>query len=547
MTLDLKKSGSWRARWNHGGKPFRVTLGSSKSIKRADAQKMHDMIMSLFAVRVINDETYDSKQTLWLKKCDDKLHARLEKIGLARERAARRSVSDFTLESVCQDFLTFKESIVVPKTLAKYRQAFIGLQRQFGKSKDIRDITPNEAKNYPRNLKKQGNRHGKTYADSTVAKQIGQIKELFRWAGSEGIVQVDVFAYGVKCRKKPIEIRNHYVTLEETQELFNCQYTLQSLARIVLARLMGLRGASDTLWIRNRDVNFADGDVNRATVTIDSHKNGGRICPMFHDANWIIFKLLCDAEPNPDGYLFKGEKEDAVRAGEADCDFSLSEQYAGRYTASTGKSRIPKLFHNCRSSWVTELVKVFGINKHDCAKWIGHTEAIQDSNYLQMISEDIHQAMDDAMSQEKGAKKGATYTGSHWFELLHTALQTNHPELAEAALEHTQNITKIGMRGLFRIPSVDIASHSTTSLAEVLSSEGGTIRQSVSNSKYRVGKVHAEKRGQLRGQPKSIGPVTPTLLATIWNDLCEAEQSNVNQIIVDYLQSQTSEIVDAQN
>ena len=48
-------------------------------------------------------------------------------------------------------------------------------------------------------------------------------------------------------------------------------------------------------------------------------------------------------------------------------------------------------------------------------------------------------------------------------------------------------------------------------------------------------------------QNTSIGPVTPTLLATIWNDLCEAEQSNVNQIIVDYLQSQTGEIVDAEN
>ena len=69
-----------------------------------------------------------------------------------------------------------------------------------------------------------------------------------------------------------------------------------------------------------------------------------------------------------------------------------------------------------------------------------------------------------------------TYTGSHWFELLHTALQNNHPELAEAALEHALDITKIGMRGLFRIPSVDITSHSTTSLAEVLSSEGGTRR-----------------------------------------------------------------------
>ena len=114
-------------------------------------------------------------------------------------------------------------------------------------------------------------------------------------------------------------------------------------------------------------------------------------------------------------------------------------------------------------------------------------------------------------------------------------------------MEHASDITKIGMRGLFRIPLVDIASHSTPSLAEVLSSEGGTTGQRVSHGKYRVGKVHAEKRGQLRGQPKSIGPVTPTLLATIWNDLCEAEQSNVNQIIVDYLQSQTGEIVDAEN
>ena len=90
-------------------------------------------------------------------------------------------------------------------------------------------------------------------------------------------------------------------------------------------------------------------------------------------------------------------------------------------------------------------------------------------------------------------------------------------------------------------------SHKCTLVRLSKGSEGGARVKSVSHGKYRVGKVRAEKRGQLRGQPKSIGPVTPTLLATIWNDLCEAEQSNVNQIIVDYLPSQTSEIVDAQN
>ena len=91
-----------------------------------------------------------------------------------------------------------------------------------------------------------------------------------------------------------------------------------------------------------------------------------------------------------------------------------------------------------------------------------------------MISEDIYEAMASAIEEAEDSKNHPTYIGSFWFNQLYIALQTNHPELAEKALEHAQNIIKIGMRGLFRIPSVDIASYSTTSLAEVLSSEGGT-------------------------------------------------------------------------
>ena len=478
MTLDKKLNGSgthsWRARWEHEGRSYTVTIGSASTTADMKAKRDHDMILSLFATRVIHDEAFDKKQQAWLNGCDSKLHGRLKKLGLVRERAAKRSASAFTLAVVCKEFMDMKEPIVKTPTMKKIHLAFSRFQRHFGAGKDIRDITPSDAKTYPRKLKQQGRADGKPLADSHVSKQLGQIKELFRWAGSEGIIEVDVFAYGVSHTKRPDQTRSHYVTLTETQELFNCQYSLKSLARIVLARLMGLRGAADTLWIRNCDVNFANGDVSRATVTIDSHKNGGRVCPMFHDANWIIFKLLCDAEPNPDGYLFKGEKEDAVRAGEADCDFSLSEQYAGRYTASTGKSRIPKLFHNCRSSWVTDLVKVFGLNKHDCANWIGHTEAIQGSNYLQMISEDIYEAMAEVVNTKRGTDRGTDYIGSYWFELLHTALQTNHPELAEAALEHASDITKIGMRGLFRIPSVDITPRSLLDQRERNGSRGGT-------------------------------------------------------------------------
>ena len=102
------------------------------------------------------------------------------------------------------------------------------------------------------------------------------------------------------------------------------------------------------------------------------------------------------------------------------------------------------------------------------------------------------------------------------------------------------------MRGLFRIPSVVIASHSPASLAEVFSSEGGTTGQRVSHGKYRVGKFTAKKTTQETTQLLTVGNVTPTLLATIWDELSEAERSHINEIVVHHLQMNMEESVEAE-
>ena len=91
-----------------------------------------------------------------------------------------------------------------------------------------------------------------------------------------------------------------------------------------------------------------------------------------------------------------------------------------------------------------------------------------------MISEDIYEAMADVMNTKRGTDRGTDYIGSYWFELLYTALETNRPELAEKALEHASSITKIGMRGLFRIPSVDITPRWLLHQREGNGSRGGT-------------------------------------------------------------------------
>ena len=89
-------------------------------------------------------------------------------------------------------------------------------------------------------------------------------------------------------------------------------------------------------------------------------------------------------------------------------------------------------------------------------------------------------------------------------------------------------------------------SHKCTLVRRSKSSEGGTSVKGVSHSKYRVGKFTARKSDQKSDQLLTVGNVTPTLLATIWDELSEAERSHINQIVVHYLQMNIEESVEAE-
>ena len=89
-------------------------------------------------------------------------------------------------------------------------------------------------------------------------------------------------------------------------------------------------------------------------------------------------------------------------------------------------------------------------------------------------------------------------------------------------------------------------SHKCTPVRLSKSSEGGTIGQGVSHSKYRVGKFTAKKTTQETTQLLTVGNVTPTLLATIWDELSEAERSHINEIVVHHLQMNMEESVEAE-
>jgi hypothetical protein len=180
-------------------------------------------------------------------------------------------------------------------------------------------------------------------------------------------------------------------------------------------------------------------------------------------------------EPHPNGFLFKGEAEDKIRAG-GDCDLSLATQFGERYEVYTRRESIPKMFTNLRSTCVTELVKIFGFDKHSVCRWIGHAEYIQDEHYLQMMDDDHAAAMSNLSTGKINPQINPSGTGSYLSEMVFIALHRNLPELVEAATEHALGITKIGKNKMFGTPAVRATPVWSPPRELVESSGGGTRR-----------------------------------------------------------------------
>ena len=398
------------------------------------------------------------------------------KVGLDRDIRVRRTRSDYRLDRVIAAYRDTRDD---PYATSKVLDvSFAGLIQRFGDAKDIREITSTEAKQYPKWLKRRGRSHGGgELADSTVAKRVERIKSMFLWATAEGIVPRSVFSFGVRTKSTPQKHRQYFVGLNDSEMFFNSQDNLQNLALAVLARFLGVRPASDCVWLRNQDIDFADGDCSRATVKLDSVKTGGRTCPLFSDAAYVILKLLCDREPRPDGFLIKGPVWDAIRDPNKDVDtssLSLSTQFRRRFMKVHGKNLWPKPFVNTRSTLITELNKVFGYNQHSIGIWLGNSPQIQNQHYLQLLDDDHREAMQHWRNGKKGSQKGSHTGGSYWYAMVRRALKRVCPELVANAEQHAAGITKIGLNGMFE--SVEVPSEEEPSVLSRggLSSGGGT-------------------------------------------------------------------------
>ena len=194
----------------------------------------------------------------WLESIDDRLHARVARLGLAQPRAAAVGV---TLGGLLDRFTS--AATVKPSTAAAYRQSVESLRRHFGEETPLSKITPEHADRWRKATADGG------YAAATVAKRTMIAKGIFRRAVRWGLIASSPFD-GMRVGAQTNHNRLRYIPRETIQRVLDACPSVEWQAVIGLARFAGLRMPSEVVGLTWADVAWDTG-----ALTVRSPKTAG--------------------------------------------------------------------------------------------------------------------------------------------------------------------------------------------------------------------------------------------------------------------------------
>ncbi len=295
----------------------------------------------------------------WLEAIDDRLHARVARLGLVEPRKGAAVV---TLGELLERFDA--ASVVKPATRAAYRQATGSLREHFGNETPVGALTPADADGWRKAIAESG------LATATVAKRVLIARAIFKRAVRWGLIPSSPFA-DLRAGSQSNPDRAYYVAPESIRAILAVCPDDQWRAIVALSRYAGLRCPSEVMALRWGDVNW-----ERGRLTVRSPKTAGheghavRVVPIAPELRPILQDLFDRAEPG----------SEAVVPRLRDPAMNLRTTF-GKIIARAGVKPWPRLFHNMRASCACDWVEDFPA--HVVAGWLGHSPLIAARHYLQ--------------------------------------------------------------------------------------------------------------------------------------------------------------------
>jgi len=376
---------------------FRNAAGRQQSLRLGRCTKRTAQSALIGFERVW--ESYRTGSTLhpdgvrWLEAIDDRLHARVAKLGLCEPRKPAETV---TLSGLLDRFKA--AATVQASTRAAYKQATDSLRSHFGADTPLAAITNADADGWrkaiadPVKVKDdEGKESTKKLAPATVAKRTIIAKGIFRKAVRWGLIPASPFA-DLRSGSQSNPDRAHYVAVETVQAILDACPDDQWRAIVALSRFAGLRCPSEIALLRWGDVNWERGRLMvRSPKTAGHEGHAVRVVPIAPELRPILQRLYDAAE----------ERAEPVVPRLRDATTNLRTHFE-RIIAKAGEKPWPRLFHNMRASCATDWVERFPA--HTVAGWLGHSPLIAARHYLQV--RDAH--FDAAAGIEKAAANPAT-------------------------------------------------------------------------------------------------------------------------------------------
>lgn len=367
--------------------------GSRKTIRLGkislkDAQAICRHVEALLSAK-IGGQPVPRETAVWLTNIGTDLRDKLAAVGLV-EAPKRATLGAFLREYV------LNRTDVKPATLEVWHQPCRNLTEYFGDDKPMRNITPGDAEQFKAWLLTQ------KLAPATLAKRLTFARTFLHTARKHKLIDENPFAE-VKIPSADASHRQHFVDRARVQRLLDvANPTWRTI--IALARFGGLRCPSEVLSLEWRHV---DWKANRITVpspkTDRYDGKGSRQIPIYEELRPFLLEAWELAEPRQTHVVGGGHLQKANGpTGWKSCNLRTS---FGKLIKRAGLEMWPRLFHNLRSSWETELMERFPIQV--VSRWMGHDARICLKHYAQTTSEHYDRATGGAKNDAWTAQNPA--------------------------------------------------------------------------------------------------------------------------------------------
>ena len=374
--------------------------GSRKAIRlgkvdQRGAESVARHVESLLSQKICG-QPVTRETAVWLSDLNPKLKIKLASVGLIESDLPEDAPIEDPKKTILGAFLEgyiLSRRDVKPATLVIWRQPCRNLKEFFGADKRLADITPGDCKQFKEWLLTQ------KLAATTKSKRLKFAREFFNVARGHRFIESNPFA-GVKVPAGDVSLRKQFVGRDVVARLLAvADPTWRTI--IALSRFGGLRCPSEVLSLEWRHVNFETERIQVPSPKTEGYGGkASREIPLFKELRPFLeeaFELAAPGQTHVVGgnHLAKG----LGVYGWVSCNLRT---HLLRLLKRAGLEKWPRLFHNMRASFETELLEQFA--GHVAAAWLGHSAVVMLKHYAQVTGDHFERA---AGGKKSGAESGA--------------------------------------------------------------------------------------------------------------------------------------------